>query len=100
ELSAQADGLHPSVLKLIEMTVAAAHDQGKWVGVCGELASDATAVPVLVGLGVDELSVSARQIPLVKARLREFDLEEARAQAALALSQATGEAVRDALEAR
>ncbi|SDN65823.1 phosphocarrier protein FPr [Halomonas shengliensis] len=100
ELSAQADGLHPAVLRLIEMTVAAAHARGKWVGVCGELASDATAVPVLVGLGVDELSVSARQVPLVKARLREFDLAEARDQAALALAQATSEAVRDALEVR
>ncbi|MDN3557012.1 phosphoenolpyruvate--protein phosphotransferase [Halomonas maura] len=99
-LSAQADGLHPAVLRLIEMTVAAAHARGKWVGVCGELASDATAVPVLVGLGVDELSVSARQVPLVKARLREFDLDEARAQAELALAQATSEAARDALEAR
>ncbi|MFY0991143.1 phosphoenolpyruvate--protein phosphotransferase [Halomonas sp. C05BenzN] len=100
DLSAQADGLHPAVLRLIEMTVAAAHAHGKWVGVCGELASDATAVPVLVGLGVDELSVSARQVPLVKARLAEFDLDEARGQAALALSQATSEAVRDALEVR
>ncbi|MBB3231197.1 phosphoenolpyruvate--protein phosphotransferase [Halomonas stenophila] len=100
ELSAQADGLHPAVLRLIEMTVMAAHARGKWVGVCGELASDATAVPVLVGLGVDELSVSARQVPLVKARLREFDLEEARAQAGIALAQATSEAARDALEAR
>ncbi len=100
ELSAQADGLHPAVLKLIEMTVSAAHAQGKWVGVCGELASDAVAVPVLVGLGVDELSVSARQVPLVKARLAEFDLEEARRQAGLALAQATSEAVRDALEVR
>ncbi|MDI5934455.1 phosphoenolpyruvate--protein phosphotransferase [Halomonas kalidii] len=100
ELSAQADGLHPAVLRLIEMTVAAAHAHGKWVGVCGELASDAVAVPVLVGLGVDELSVSARQVPLVKARLREFDLAEARGQAELALAQATSEAVRDALEVR
>ncbi|MDN3521827.1 phosphoenolpyruvate--protein phosphotransferase [Halomonas ramblicola] len=100
ELSAQSDGLHPAVLKLIEMTVQAAHAQGKWVGVCGELGSDATAVPVLVGLGVDELSVSARQVPLVKARLREFDLAEARSQAALALAQPTAEAVRDALEVR
>ncbi|MDX5434662.1 MAG: phosphoenolpyruvate--protein phosphotransferase [Halomonas sp.] len=99
-LSAQADGLHPAVLRLIEMTVTAAHARGKWVGVCGELASDALAVPVLVGLGVDELSVSARQVPLVKARLREFDLAEARAQAELALAQATSEAVRDALEVR
>lgn len=100
ELSAQSDGLHPAVLRLIQLTVQAAHAQGKWVGVCGELASDATAVPVLVGLGVDELSVSARQVPLVKARLREFDLEEARAQATLALAQPTAEAVRDALEVR
>ncbi|WP_249978134.1 phosphoenolpyruvate--protein phosphotransferase [Vreelandella olivaria] len=100
ELSAQADGLHPAVLRLIQMTVEAAHAQGKWVGVCGELASDAMAVPVLVGLGVDELSVSARQIPLVKARLREFDLAEAQASAQLALSKATSVDVRDALEAR
>ncbi|MCO7246974.1 phosphoenolpyruvate--protein phosphotransferase [Halomonas sp. Mc5H-6] len=100
ELSAQADGLHPAVLRLIQMTVDAAHAQGKWVGVCGELASDAMAVPVLVGLGVDELSVSARQIPLVKARLREFDLADAQASAQLALAQATSDDVRDALEAR
>ncbi|MBD3895637.1 phosphoenolpyruvate--protein phosphotransferase [Halomonas sp. ML-15] len=100
ELSAQADGLHPAVLRLIKMTVDAAHAQGKWVGVCGELASDAMAVPVLVGLGVDELSVSARQVPLVKARLRDVDLAEAQAQAELALAQSTSEAVRDALEAR
>ncbi|MFC3286205.1 phosphoenolpyruvate--protein phosphotransferase [Litchfieldella rifensis] len=99
ELSAQADGLHPAVLRLIQMTVDAAHARGKWVGVCGELASDAQAVPVLVGLGVDELSVSARQVPMVKARLREFDLAEAQHQARLALAQATSEAVRDALEA-
>ncbi|WP_447528397.1 phosphoenolpyruvate--protein phosphotransferase [Vreelandella sp. TE19] len=99
-LSAQADGLHPAVLRLIQMTVEAAHAKGKWVGVCGELASDAAAVPVLVGLGVDELSVSARQVALVKARLREFDLADAQASARLALAQATSEAVRDALEAR
>ncbi|VXC26475.1 phosphoenolpyruvate--protein phosphotransferase [Pseudomonas sp. 9Ag] len=72
-LSGQADGLHPAVLRLIGMTVEAAHAHGKWVGVCGELAADALAVPMLVGLGVDELSVSARSIALVKARVRELD---------------------------
>jgi phosphocarrier protein FPr len=72
-LSAQADGLHPAVLRLIGMTVEAAHAHGKWVGVCGELAADALAVPMLIGLGVDELSVSARSIALVKARVRELD---------------------------
>ncbi|WP_043527647.1 phosphoenolpyruvate--protein phosphotransferase [Litchfieldella xinjiangensis] len=98
ELSGQADGLHPAVLRLIQMTVDAAHARGKWVGVCGELGSDAQAVPVLVGLGVDELSVAARQVPMVKARLREFDLAVARQRAELALGQATSEAVREALE--
>lgn len=72
-LSGQADGLHPAVLRLIGMTVEAAHAHGKWVGVCGELAADALAVPMLVGLGVDELSVSARSIALVKARVRELN---------------------------
>ncbi|MDO0945796.1 phosphoenolpyruvate--protein phosphotransferase [Chromohalobacter israelensis] len=99
ELSAQADGLHPAVLALIRMTVDAAHAQGKWVGVCGELASDAQAVAVLVGLGVDELSVSARQVPMVKARLRELTLATARQHAETALRQATSDAVREALEA-
>ncbi|WP_136068033.1 phosphoenolpyruvate--protein phosphotransferase [Modicisalibacter radicis] len=97
-LSAQSDGLHPAVLRLIEMTVEAAHAKGKWVGVCGELASDPQAVPVLVGLGVDELSVSLRQVPMVKARLRELTLDDARHHAATALGQATSDAVREALE--
>lgn len=98
-LSAQADGLHPAVLRLIEMTVNAAHAHGAWVGVCGELASDDQAVGVLVGLGVDELSVSSRQIPLVKARVRELDLATAREQARVALIQPTSEDVRSALDA-
>ncbi|WP_245391767.1 phosphoenolpyruvate--protein phosphotransferase [Salinicola aestuarinus] len=99
ELSSQADGLHPAVLRLIQMTVDAAHAHGKWVGVCGELGSDAAAVPVLVGLGVDELSVSVRQVPMVKARLRGITLATARLHAETALAQATSQAVRDALEA-
>lgn len=69
-LSAEADGLHPSVLLLIDQTVRAAHQHGKWVGICGELAADPKAVPVLMGLGVDELSMSSTSIPLVKAQIR------------------------------
>ncbi|MNO88092.1 Phosphoenolpyruvate-protein phosphotransferase [compost metagenome] len=89
-LSAQADGLHPAVLQLIDMTVRAAHAHGKWVGVCGELAADTQAVPLLLGLEVDELSVSARSIPLVKQRVRELQLSAARqlAQTALGLGSA------------
>ncbi len=97
-LSAQADGLHPSVLTLIDMTVKAAHAHGKWVGVCGELAADPHAVPVLVGLGVDELSVSARSIPLVKARVRELDMSQVRAMAQQALGLPSADAIRALVE--
>ena len=94
QLSAQADGLHPAVLRLIEMTVTAAHAQGKWVGICGELASDRLAVPLLVGLGVDELSVTPRSIALVKARVRELDSRQARTLADRALTLDSASAVR------
>jgi phosphocarrier protein FPr len=97
-LSAQADGLHPSVLRLIGMTVEAAHAHGKWVGVCGELASDMLAVPLLVGLGVDELSVSARSIALVKARVRELDFSQSQLLAQQALGLDSAAAVRALVE--
>ncbi|WDU61521.1 phosphoenolpyruvate--protein phosphotransferase [Pseudomonas poae] len=98
-LSAQADGLHPAVLQLIDITVRAAHAHGKWVGVCGELAADPLAVPVLIGLGVDELSVSARSIPEVKARVREFSLSEAQGLAQKALAVGSPADVRALVEA-
>ncbi len=97
-LSAQADGLHPAVLRLIGMTVEAAHAHGKWVGVCGELACDMLAVPLLVGLGVDELSVSPRSIALVKARVRELDFRHSQALARQALALDSGAAVRALME--
>lgn len=73
-LASQADSFHPAVLRLIATTVTAAHAHGKWVGVCGALASEALAVPVLIGLGVDELSVSVPLIPSIKATVRGLDL--------------------------
>ncbi len=99
QLSAQSDALHPAVLQMIRLTVEAAHAEGRWVGVCGELGSDPLAIPVLVGLGVDELSVSSRRVPMVKARIRELTLPRAKELAALALAQPTAIAVREALEA-
>lgn len=98
QLSAQSDALHPAVLRLIHLTVEAAHAEGRWVGVCGELGSDPQAIPVLVGMGVDELSVSSRRVPLVKAAIRELMLPRARELAAIALKQPTAAAVREALE--
>jgi len=97
-LSAQADGLHPAVLQLIDITVRAAHAHGKWVGVCGELAADPLAVPVLVGLGVDELSVAARSVGEVKACVRELNLSGARQLAQNALTVGSAAEVRGLVE--
>jgi phosphocarrier protein FPr len=70
KLAKDADAMHPGVLRLIANTVKGAHTHGKWVGVCGGIASDPSAVPLLIGMGVDELSVSVPAIPAVKALVR------------------------------
>jgi phosphoenolpyruvate-protein phosphotransferase len=93
-LAPQVDALHPSVLRLIERTVEGAHRHGKWVGVCGGLASDLAAVPVLVGLGVDELSADVPLVPAVKARVRELSRDACRETAQRALAADDGAAVR------
>ncbi|MFP8965176.1 phosphoenolpyruvate--protein phosphotransferase [Pokkaliibacter sp. CJK22405] len=94
-LSRQADALHPAVLRLIDTTVAAAEANGIWVGVCGELASDPLGASILVGLGVKELSMSARAIARVKAQLRKMSLTDAQALAQQALKSESAEAVRE-----
>jgi multiphosphoryl transfer protein len=93
-LAPQVDALHPSVLRLIERAAAGARAHGRWVGVCGGLAGDPLAVPVLVGLGVDELSVSVPVVPAVKAQVRTLSLEDCRATAGLALDAADAAEVR------
>jgi multiphosphoryl transfer protein len=73
KLAPKVDGLSPAVLQLIAMTTRAAKTEGKWVGVCGGIASDPQAVPLLIGLGVAELSVSVPTIPGIKAQIRTLD---------------------------
>lgn len=99
QVSALADGFQPAVLRLVRMTVEAAHAQGKWVSLCGELAGDPLAVPLLVGLGLDELSMQPAAIPLVKQVIRALTLEAARALAHAALELDSAEAVRALLRA-
>jgi multiphosphoryl transfer protein len=94
KLAPQVDGLNPAVLRLIQLAVDAAHDHGKWVGVCGGIGADPQAVPLLVGLGVDELSVSIPTIPSVKAQIRGLSLTDCQALAAEAITQDTAAAVR------
>jgi phosphocarrier protein FPr len=74
-LTELADGLHPAVLRLIRLVANSARAQGKWTGVCGELAGDLAAVPVLVGLGVDELSVNPGSVPEVKLLIRSLSMD-------------------------
>jgi phosphoenolpyruvate-protein kinase (PTS system EI component) len=70
-LAARVDALHPALLRLIAMTCEGAAVHKRWVGVCGALASDPLATPVLIGLGVSELSVSPVQIGEIKDRVRQ-----------------------------
>ena len=85
-----ADALHPAVLRLIRTVIEEAHARGRWVGLCGELAGDPLALPVLLGLDLDEFSMSARSIPLIKQAIRRCSLAQAReiARYALALGDA------------
>jgi phosphotransferase system enzyme I (PtsI) len=64
---------HPAVLRLIRNVVEAAHQKGVWVGICGEMAGDVAATPLLVGLGLDELSASTGQVARVKHAIRQLD---------------------------
>jgi phosphotransferase system enzyme I (PtsI) len=68
---------HPGVVRLIRMTVQAAREQGLWVGVCGEAAGDPDVIPLLVGLGVDELSATPAVVPAAKFLLRRLKRTEA-----------------------
>ncbi|HKN48302.1 MAG TPA: phosphoenolpyruvate--protein phosphotransferase, partial [Candidatus Polarisedimenticolia bacterium] len=98
-VAALADALDPAVLRLIGRVVEAAEAHGKWVGICGELAGEPLAAPVLVGLGVRELSMSAPSIPAVKQAVRELDAAAARALTERALALESGAAVRALLAA-
>jgi phosphocarrier protein FPr/phosphocarrier protein len=96
-LARQADALNPAVLRMIEMTVNGARRHGRRVGVCGGLASDPLAAPLLVGLGVNELSADVRAVAPVKAALERFTLAECRSIAGEALAAATTAEVRRVL---
>lgn len=98
DLAAEADSLHPAVLRLIQLTVQGAARRGRWVGVCGGLAGDPFGALLLTGLGVHELSMSPRDIPAVKARLRDAHVGQLTELAGQALACASAEDVR-ALEA-
>jgi phosphoenolpyruvate-protein kinase (PTS system EI component) len=94
-VSALADAFQPAVLRLVRQVVQAAHREGRWVGMCGEFAGEPLAIPLLLGLGLDELSMNAPAIPQAKQILRGLSLEESQKMAPALLDMESPEAVRD-----
>ncbi len=90
------DPMHPAVLRLIDMTVRGAAEHGKWVGMCGAMASDLDAVAVVLGLGVTELSVSPVLVSEIKARVRSLSVQQCRSAVAHWLQLDSAAAVRQA----
>ena len=93
-LAAGIDGLHPAVLRLIEMTCRGAATRGVPVSVCGGLAADPLAAPILIGLGVRTLSVPPARVPAIKALVARLTLPAVQDLAAAALSAASAAEVR------
>jgi phosphotransferase system enzyme I (PtsI) len=77
---------HPAILRLIRSTIEVSREAGLWTGVCGEMAGDPSLVPLLVGLGADELSLSPNRIPAVKSVIRRLEMPRAEALARNALA--------------
>lgn len=100
EISSYYRTFSPALLRAIGMTAAAAEKNGRWTGVCGELASNLLAIPVLVGLGVEELSVAPRLIPQTIARIRGLSYSACREAARKAASLATEDDVKFCLKSQ
>lgn len=87
--------LNPSILRLIKMTIEGAHKQGKWAGMCGEMAGDMDAIPLLVGLGLDEFSMSASSVLEAKELISRIDTSIAKKVVELALNANSEEEVKE-----
>lgn len=90
--------LSPSVLTLIKKVIDASHKEGKWTGMCGELAGDERATILLLGMGLDEFSMSAVSIPKIKKLIRNTHFEEAKKLADNVLEKATSKEIMDLIE--
>jgi phosphotransferase system enzyme I (PtsI) len=100
EISSYYRTFSPALLRAIGITAAAAEKNGKWAGVCGELAGNPLAIPVLIGLGVEELSVAPQLIPQAVARIRSLSYGACRETAREAASMATEDEVKSCLKSR
>ncbi|CAM3820794.1 phosphoenolpyruvate--protein phosphotransferase [Alkalicoccus chagannorensis] len=90
----------PAILNLVKMVIDAAHAKGKWAGMCGEMAGDETAIPLLLGLGLDEFSMSATSILPARTQLLGLSKEEAASAAEEALQLRTSTEVQELVQER
>lgn len=90
---------NPAILRLVKMVIDAAHKEGKWAGMCGEMAGDEIAIPVLLGLGLDEFSMSATSILRARSLISKLSKEEMEALSLSVLNLETNEDVQAAVEA-
>ncbi|MGE7779340.1 phosphoenolpyruvate--protein phosphotransferase [Peribacillus sp. NPDC097264] len=88
---------NPAILRLVKMVIDAAHKEGKWAGMCGEMAGDEVAVPILIGLGLDEFSMSATSILKARSLIRKLSLEEMKKLSQDVLMMDTNEQVKEAV---
>ena len=90
--------MQPSVLSLIKQVIDASHTEGKWTGMCGELAGDEHATLLLLGMGLDEFSMSAISVPRIKKLIRNVNFQDAKALADKALQQPTAAQIERLIE--
>jgi phosphoenolpyruvate-protein phosphotransferase/dihydroxyacetone kinase phosphotransfer subunit len=95
DVAALFDPLHPAILRLVKMVIDAAHAAGKWAGMCGEMAGQPAAIPILIGLGLDEFSMAPAAIPSAKQLIRSLGYAEMQDLAEKALALDTAAAVRE-----
>lgn len=89
---------HPAILRFIKMVIDAAHTEGKWVGLCGEMAGDEIAIPLLLGMGLDKFSMSATSILKVRSQLLQLSKKEMESLVARTLQMGTSKEVIEAIK--
>ena len=90
-----ASGFQPAIFRLIKQVIDAAHSNGKWVGLCGEMAGELLAIPILLGLGLDEFSMNPPAIPFAKQLIRSISFKHAQQVAQTALNLRSDKEIRE-----
>jgi len=89
------DAMHPAVLRMVQKTVQAAHQENIWVGLCGEIAAEVLVLPILLGLGLDELSVNPQAVATIKQAITRLTITKSQELASLAIEQDSAISVRE-----